>query len=272
MTYNQIKGSAEYILAQTRLRPEVAIITGNGIGNAFKLDEAVRIPYKNIPRFSVNKVESEGTLVIGKLMGTPVAVLSGRCHTYEGYTMAECAYPVAVMKALGAKKIIVTNIAGAINENYRPGDFVLISDHIKLCLESPLTGEDAGAFGTETFFDMNDAYSKDVREKLTSVWKAVTDTELKSGVYAFMGGPQFETPAEIRALKTMGADLVGMSTVPEAIMASACGMTLLGITFVSNMAAGVAGDKMSGKEDGAFSRDHSDDFIKLISAAVKVMA
>ena len=265
LTYNQVKGSAEFIMAQTRVRPKIAIILGTGQSSiASEIEGAVRIPYKNIPRWNATTQKShEGVLIIGTLNRVPVAVMSGRLHFYEGNSFAECAYPIAVLKALGIEKIIMTNAAGGINTEYKPGDFVMISDHIKFFDDSPLRGEDASIFGTGRFFDMSDTYSEYLRNRVAGEFTDETGIALKSGVYAFMPGPQFETPAEIRALRVLGADLVGMSTVPEVIMAAACNIKVLGISVVTNMAAGVL-DDVCKAVDG--------DFKKLVRTAVRVLA
>lgn len=274
LTYNQVKGSAEFIMAQTRVRPKIAVILGTGQSAiASEIEGAVRIPYKNIPRWNATTQKShEGVLIIGTLDKIPVAVMSGRLHFYEGNSFAECAYPIAVLKALGVEKIIMTNAAGGINTEYKPGDFVMISDHIKFFDDSPLRGEDASIFGTGRFFDMSDAYCEYLRNRVTGEFTDETGIEVKSGIYAFMPGPQFETPAEIRALRTLGADLVGMSTVPEVIMAAACGLKVLGISVVTNMAAGVLPRALTLSEVDDVCKAVDGDFKKLIRTAVRILA
>ena len=274
LTYNQVKGSAEFIMAQTRVRPKIAIILGTGQSSiASEVEGAVRIPYKNIPRWNATTQKShEGVLIIGTLNRVPVAVMSGRLHFYEGNSFAECAYPIAVLKALGIEKIIMTNAAGGINTEYKPGDFVMISDHIKFFDDSPLRGEDASIFGTGRFFDMSDTYSEYLRNRVAGEFTDETGIALKSGVYAFMPGPQFETPAEIRALRVLGADLVGMSTVPEVIMAAACNIKVLGISVVTNMAAGVLQRALTLSEVDDVCKAVDGDFKKLVRTAVRVLA
>ena len=273
MTYNQIKGSAEYILAQTRVRPKIAIILGSGLNPiSAEIENATRIPYKNIPRWnSTTNPDHEGVLIIGTLDKIPVAVMNGRLHQYEGNSMKECAYPVAVFKAMGIEKIIITNAAGGINTDYCNGDFVLISDHIKFFNEGPLTGEDASILGGSRFFDMSDTYSQYLRNRVAGAFEAEGGKKLQQGVYAYMPGPQFETPAEIRMLRVLGADVVGMSTVPEAIMAAACNMKVLGISVVSSMAAGVENKKLSGADVNETCASIKEDFKALIHTAVKVL-
>lgn len=274
LTYNQVKGSAEFIMAQTRVRPKIAIILGTGQSSiASEIEGAVRIPYKNIPRWNATTQKShEGVLIIGTLNRVPVAVMSGRLHFYEGNSFAECAYPIAVLKALGIEKIIMTNAAGGINTEYKPGDFVMITDHIKFFDDSPLRGEDASIFGTGRFFDMSDTYSEYLRNRVAGEFTDETGITVKSGVYAFMPGPQFETPAEIRALRVLGADLVGMSTVPEVIMAAACNIKVLGISVVTNMAAGVLPRALTLSEVDDVCKAVDGDFKKLVRTAVRVLA
>lgn len=275
MTYNQIKGSAAYLLSQTGLRPKIGLILGSGLHPVTAdLENAVKIPYKSIPRWRAASAPGhEGALYIGTMEGVPVAVMSGRLHYYEGNSVADCAYPVAVLKAMGIKKLIVTNAAGGVNTDYHPGEFVLIRDQIKFFDESPLRGEKAEDFGGEHFFDMSDTYTAKLREAVRTVWQKTSGETLAEGVYAFMSGPQFETPAEVRALRTLGADLVGMSTAPEAIMAAACGLELLGISVVTNMAAGVvAGKTLSGGEVNETGAAIADKFRGLLHAAVQTLS
>ena len=273
MTYNQVKGSAEYIMAQTRIRPKIAVILGTGLNPlTADIENATRIPYENIPRWNdtTNK-DHEGVLIVGTLDKIPVAVLSGRLHYYEGNSFAECAYPVAVLKAMGVEKIIVTNAAGGVNKEYNPGDFILISDHIKFSSDSPLRGEDATMFGTGRFFDMSDTYSEYLRNRVAGAFEDETGIALKSGVYAYMTGPQFETPAEIRMLRVLGADLVGMSTVPEAIMAAACNIRALGISVVTNMAAGVLDRPLTTDEVNETCSAVAGNFKTLLHTAVRIL-
>ena len=273
MTYNQIKGSAEYILAQTRVRPKIAIILGSGLNPiSAEIENATRIPYKNIPRWnSTTNPDHEGVLIVGTLDKIPVAVMSGRLHQYEGNSMKECAYPISVFKAMGIEKVIITNAAGGINTDYQNGDFVLITDHIKFFNEGPLTGEDASILGGNRFFDMSDTYSEYLRNRVAGAFEAENGKKLKQGVYAYMPGPQFETPAEIRMLRVLGADVVGMSTVPEVIMAAACNLKVLGISVVSNMAAGVENKKLSGEDVNETCASIKDDFKALIHTAVRIL-
>lgn len=219
--------------------PEIAIILGTGLGAlADSLEDAVIIDYRDIPSFPVSTVSGhKGELAVGRLFDVPVAVLCGRTHYYEGYSMRQLAIPVQTLCRMGVKKLIITNASGGISEKFYPGDVVMITDHIKLCAESPLTGKNPSELG-DRFFDMSNAYDRDFQKSARAAAESC-GIELKEGVYAYMAGPQFETPAEIRALKLLGADLVGMSTVTEVITAAHCGIKTLALSCVTNMAAGM---------------------------------
>ena len=228
--------------------PPTAVVLGSGLGEVSQqLEDAIAIPYGQIPHFPLTRNENHrGILWAGKLAGRPVLLLEGRFHHYEGYSMEECAYHVPVLRLLGVRQLIVTNAAGGINPAFRPGDLMLISDHIKLTALSPVEGFEPCSLGPR-FFDMGDAYSARLREVARKAAEK-TGVLLREGVYAYMGGPQYETPAEIRALGRLGADAVGMSTVPETIMAAYCGLPLLGISCISNMAAGISPTPLSDEE------------------------
>ena len=218
---------------------DVAIVLGSGLGFlAERMEEAVRIPYKEIPGFPESTVASHaGMLCIGKLNGKPLVAFSGRFHYYEGYDFRTVTFYVRVLFCLGVRTLVLTNAAGGVNESFIPGDLMLITDHIKLCADSPERGPADPYFGLR-FFDMTETYTPCLREVAKEAAQAMS-IPLKEGVYCFMGGPQFETPAEIRALRLLGGDAVGMSTVPEAIVAARCGLQVLGISCITNMAAGV---------------------------------
>lgn len=241
------KEAAEYIRSRLTAVPEIGVILGTGLGEAADIAaDAEVIPYSCVPNMPASTVRGhKGRFLTGRLGGKNIIIMQGRVHFYEGYSMAQLAVPIQIMKALGVKALIVTNASGGINESYSPGDIVIIDDHIKLDLDSPLRGENPEELG-ERFFDMTKAYSP----RLKAIARAVLEelgVSAKTGVYAYMGGPQFETPAEIRALRLLGADLVGMSTVPEVIAAVHCGMEVLGLSCVTNMAAGM--------EDGGLNRE-----------------
>jgi purine-nucleoside phosphorylase len=245
----QIKDSAAYVLSMIGdPLPEIAIILGSGLGGlADELEEKIRIPYKEIPHFPTSTVKGHaGRLVAGYLEGRRLLVMQGRSHYYEGYTLRECAYPVQMMATMGIKNLLVTNAAGCVNERWSAGDLMLISDHIKLIPDSPLRGENIESLG-ERFFDMSRAYPEKLRKVARSAAQEL-GIDLKEGVYQFFSGPNFETPAEVRFARLCGADAVGMSTVPEVIAANHAKMEVLGISCMTNMAAGILENPLSHQE------------------------
>lgn len=252
--------------------PSLAVILGSGLG-AYAVSDAVAdrivIPYREIPNFPTSTVSyQKGELVIGRVGGKTVMFFNGRFHYYEGWEMWQTAYPVNVCHLLGIDKMIITNAAGGINtETLEPGDLVLLTDHIKLCAESPVRGRNDAAFG-ERFFDMQAVYDRAVRQTAHDCAASLGIT-LKEGVYAYMTGPQFETPAEIRMLRMIGADVVGMSTVPEIIAAAHCGMKVLGISCVTNFAAGVTGAPMTEEEVLETSAKTTNTFCALLDAVIR---
>ena len=235
-------------MSKIRVVPKIAVILGTGLSEfATLLEDRIEIPYCNIPGFPQSTVTGHpGRFVFGKIDNKYIVVMQGRVHCYEGYSMKDITFPIWVLKAMGVETLIVTNAAGAINRSFEPGDLVIITDHIKMCLESPLTGIGDNEYGNR-FHDMTNAYPKDMIELAKEVGYG-RDVELQEGVYAFMGGPQFETPAEIRMLEVMGADLVGMSTVPEVIVATHIGMKVLAMSCVTNYAAGISNSPISHEE------------------------
>ncbi|MFL6426917.1 MAG: purine-nucleoside phosphorylase [Acidobacteriaceae bacterium] len=243
LAFQETERAASLIRERIALRPEVApklgVILGTGFGGfADRLTDPVAIPYTEIPHFPRPTVEGHaGRLVVGSLAGTPLAVMQGRVHAYEGFTPAQIIFPVRVLARLGIKTLIVTNAAGGIRTDLAAGQLVLISDHINFTGTHPLTGPNDRRLG-ERFFDLSDAYSRRLRQ-LAHRAAAAEGVTLPEGVYLGLGGPSFETPAEIRAFRILGADLVGMSTVHEVIAACHLGMQVLGFSSVTNMAAGV---------------------------------
>jgi purine-nucleoside phosphorylase len=229
-------------------RPEVLMILGSGLGSmASEVDNAVVIPYGEIPHFPVSTAPGHaGNLVLGRMGGKKVAVFQGRVHCYEGHSMETVAYGTRVLRMLGADKLIITNASGAVNREYSPGDIVLIADHIKLFPGSPLIGPNLPEFGPR-FPDSSYAYSTRLRALAKEAAKEL-NIALREGVYMFFPGPQYETPAEIRAARALGADVVGMSTVPEAIAANHAGMEILGFSLATNMAAGILDRPLTEKE------------------------
>jgi len=231
-----------FAFLQTRLgnlRPQIGLILGSGLGDyADTLEDAIKIPYAEIPHFPQSTVEGHvGQFVLGKRNGTLVLAMQGRVHYYEGYDMDEVVMPIRLMQKVGIKSLILTNAAGGVNVSFGEGALMVISDHINFSGRNPLIGPNEEAFGVR-FPDMSDVYTKTLRKKLKDAAKA-QNISLEEGVYMFFSGPSYETPAEIRMARTLGADAVGMSTVPEAIVARHGGMQVLGISCITNMAAGV---------------------------------
>ncbi|MFZ3200456.1 MAG: purine-nucleoside phosphorylase [Candidatus Acidiferrales bacterium] len=239
--FNRAERAARYILSKTKLRPKVAVVLGSGLGAfADDLSGAVRIPYEKIPGFPRATAEGHaGRLVIGKIDDAAVAAMQGRAHLYEGYSAAEAAFPMRVLQRLGIRAAILTNAAGAIHQDFRPGEFVMIRDHINLQGANPLIGENDERFGPR-FPDMTDAYREPYRGIALAEARRL-GIAAHEGVYAAVSGPSYETPAEIGYLRAIGADLAGMSTVPETIMLRHMGIRVLGISCVTNMAAGISG-------------------------------
>lgn len=237
--YTYFKQSADYILSKIDFRPELAIVLGSACGHlADEIENPIVIPYEDIPNFLRSTVTFHaGKLILGQMQGKNVVCMSGRFHYYEGYEFEQLVIPIRVFHLLGVKAAILTNAAGAVNPSYQPGDLMLIKDHIKLTGASPLCGPNIEEFGPR-FFDISDMYTKSLRT-LAKTCAANLGQILHEGNYFFFTGPQFETPAEIRAAGILGADVIGMSTVTEALTAAHCGMKLLAFSLISNMAAGV---------------------------------
>lgn len=231
--------------------PDIAMVLGSGLGFLGDLVEnPIVIPYGEIPHFKVSTAPGHaGQLVCGLLSGKKVAVMQGRMHHYEGYSFEEVSYAVRALKLAGCSTLVLTNAAGCVNREWNVGDIMLITDHIKFFLESPLRGENLPQFGTR-FPDMSKIYTPVLRDVARKSARELGMT-LREGVYCYFPGPQFETPAEIRAVQVLGADAVGMSTVPEAITAAHAGMSVLGFTLLSNMAAGILDRPLSGEEVNA---------------------
>lgn len=227
-----------YLKEKGVLAPEIALVLGSGLGEiAEEIQDAVRIPYEEIPNFPVSTIEGHvGQLVYGDLAGQKVIALQGRFHYYEGYDLETVTRPIRVFKELGVKKLIVTNAAGGVNTTFHPGDLMMITDHLNFTGANPLIGKNY-ADGPR-FLDMSQAYSLRGQEILRQSAQELA-ISLKEGVYAWMTGPTYETPAEIRAIRLLGADAVGMSTVPEVIVAGHAGMEVVGISCITNYAAGM---------------------------------
>ncbi|MEG1743178.1 MAG: purine-nucleoside phosphorylase [Clostridia bacterium] len=249
---------------------QTALILGSGLGTfEKKLQNAVTIPYSDIDGFPISSAPShEGRLIIGTVGEKGVVCMSGRTHFYEGKTPVEITFPIRVFSLLGIKNLVVTNAAGGINRDFSAGDFMIITDHINM-LPNPLIGENDKEFG-DRFPDMTYAYSPELIKKARAA-ALKNGINIRDGVYIAVSGPSFETPAEIRAFRALGADAVGMSTVPEVIVANHCGMNVLGISLISNSAAGISKTKISGGEVIDAADKSACDFGKLIQNIIELI-
>ena len=247
-TLEYFQKSVDYLKKIVPYTPEVAIVLGSALGPfADTIEDKIVVDYADIPNFLVSTVASHaGKLIFGTVAGKKVVCMSGRFHSYEGYDFEQLVIPVRVFKLLGARVTILTNAAGAVNAEYRPGDIMIVSDHIKLNGASPLRGRNVDEFGPR-FFDVTRMYTPALRKLAWECGEGMGLT-LHEGVYMFFPGPQFETPAEIRAARILGADAVGMSTVTEALTAAHCGMPLLCLSVMTNMAAGVLDQPLTSEE------------------------
>ncbi|WP_409306038.1 purine-nucleoside phosphorylase [Peribacillus sp. SCS-155] len=269
--YEKIENAASFIEKKLKGRPEIGLILGSGLGIlADEIENAVYIPYEEIPEFPVSTVEGHaGRLVLGDLSGKKVVAMQGRFHFYEGYTMDKVTFPVRVMKMIGVETLIVTNAAGGVNESFKAGDLMLITDHINNMGTNPLIGSNEARFGPR-FPDMSEAYSRELR----SVAKEAAQNhniDLKEGVYVGNTGPTYETPAEVRLARVLGGDAVGMSTVPEVIVARHSGMKVLGISCITNMAAGILDQPLSHDEVIETTEKVKSTFLSFVKDIVKMI-
>ncbi|ATO51087.1 purine-nucleoside phosphorylase [Brevibacillus laterosporus] len=252
-------------------KPTIGLVLGSGLGVlADEIEEATVISYNEIPHFTKSTVVGhKGQLVIGKLKGKQVVAMQGRFHYYEGHDLEAVVFPIRVMKAIGVETIIVTNAAGGVNESYKPGDLMLISDHLNLTYRNPLIGGNDESLGAR-FPDMSEAYSKRLRG-LSKEVAATLGIQLQEGVYAGLLGPSYETPAEIRMLRILGGDSVGMSTVPEVIVARHMNIEVLGISCISNMAAGILDQPLSHDEVMETTEKVKAEFLSLVKGVIEKM-
>jgi purine-nucleoside phosphorylase len=243
----RVKNAIARIQNLSRLRPTLALVLGSGFNHVLHhLDVDARLAYSKIPGFQKTSVAGhEGELLVGKLGGTPVIVLSGRAHFYEGYTMEQVTFAVRTLAACGVKDLLLTNAAGGINRTFRAGDFMLLTDHINLMGANPLRGP--APPGLPRFVDLSQAYDPALSALVAAAAKT-TKTKLRQGVYLALSGPTYETPAEIKAFTQLGADAVGMSTVPETIVARQCGLRVAAISCITNLAAGISKSPLSHTE------------------------
>lgn len=260
--------AARFLQRRVKISPKIGLVLGSGLSDALgRLEREQRLSWKQIPHFPKPTVVGHaGEWVFGILEKKPVLISRGRVHFYEGYSMSEIAFPIRVMKLLGIERVILTNAAGAINTNFTVGDFVLIRDHINTIPDNPLRGENIAELGPR-FPNLLDAYSARLRALAKEAARDV-GLELKEGVYIATPGPMYETPAEIEAYKRLGADLVGMSTVPEVIAARHCGLEVLAISVVTNMAAGIRADKLTHEEVLEITKRREQDLAELLRAIV----
>lgn len=266
--YDQVQSAAERIRSKSKTFPATAVVLGSGLGDfASSLDRATSIPYGEIPNWPAsNVVGHEGRMVIGDVARRPIAVLSGRAHLYEGHDLRTVTFATRVLGALGVKTLILTNAAGGINSKFVPGNLMVIDDHINLLGSSPLTGPNDDRFGVR-FPDLTHVYSPRLRH-LADEAAAAQGLILRHGVYAACHGPSYETPAEVRYLRTIGADAVGMSTVPEAIVARHMGIEVLGISCITNFAAGVLPQPLNHDEVLETAKRVRDTFIALLKGVI----
>lgn len=252
------------------LAPQIGLILGSGLGDlADEIENPIVIPYEQIPNFPVSTVAGHaGQLVYGSLEGKTVIALQGRFHYYEGYDLQTVTYPVRIFKELGVQTIFITNAAGGINQDFKPGDLMIITDQINLTGQNPLIGHNLDEHGPR-FVDMTETYSRRGQALLKSLAPRI-DLDIKEGVYTWFTGPTYETPAEIRFARTIGGDAVGMSTVPEAIVAKHCGMEVIGISCITNLAAGMQ-DALNHEEVMEYSAKAKPKFKALIKAAIQAL-
>ena len=270
--FTRAESAAAFVLSQTPLRPQIGLVLGSGLGSfADDLTDTVSIPYTHIPTFPRSTaIGHAGQLIVGKSGDVAVAVMQGRVHLYKGYSAAEVAFPTRVFSRMGVRALILTNAAGGINVEYGQGALVVVRDHMNLQGQNPLTGANDERFGAR-FPDMSYAYSKRYREIALEEARKLSIPP-REGVYAALAGPSYETPAEIRYLRTIGADLVGMSTVPEAIAARHMGIDVLAISCVTNMAAGILDQPLVHEEVLEVGRRVMGDFVALLRAVLPRIA
>jgi purine-nucleoside phosphorylase len=266
--YARAEHAARTIRARTTIEPRIALVLGSGLGDlADELKDSVSIPYQEIPGFCVSTVAGHaGRLVIGTVDDVPVLAMQGRIHFYEGYSLEEITFPVRTFKLLGIKTLLLTNAAGGVDVQLSQGALMLISDHMNLMGANPLRGPNDDRFGPR-FPDMTDVYSRELQELAIEEARAM-GLELRRGIYAALTGPSYETPAEIRMLRGMGADAVGMSTVPEAIVARHMGLEVAGISCITNMAAGLSNEKINHEEVVETGQQVRDMFAELLRRLV----
>ncbi|GAA0416323.1 MAG: purine-nucleoside phosphorylase [Bacillota bacterium] len=271
MNYSAVREASEFLQQKLDKKPEIGLILGSGLGVlAEEIESPITIPYKDIPDFPESTVAGhKGQLVAGTLKGKQVIAMQGRFHYYEGYTMQQVTFPVRVMKELGIESIIVTNAAGGINEDFKPGDLMLISDHINNMGDSPLIGKNDEHLGVR-FPDMSNVYDKSLIAHAEACAKDI-QLHVQKGVYVGNTGPAYETPAEVRMLRTLGGDAVGMSTVPEVTVAGHAGIRVLGISCISNMAAGILDQPLTHHEVIETTEQVRESFLTFVKKVIETL-
>ena len=266
----RVREAAVYLYSKGVLRPEIGIILGSGLNDfADRIKNPLVFSYNDVPHMEAGLVsDHRGQVVYGEYKGKKVIIMAGRFHYYENRDIDKTAFPARVMVSLGVKRFIITNAAGCVNTEWSAGELMLISDHINLSGNNPLIGKNLDDFGPR-FPDMTYTYNKELREKLTEA-AAEKGIQLREGVYAMFTGPSFETPAEIRFARMIGADAVGMSTVPEAIIANHAGREIIGISFLSNLAAGMLDQAVTGEEVMEAAEGIKDTFAKVLDLAIGI--
>ncbi|MGL5295608.1 MAG: purine-nucleoside phosphorylase [Culicoidibacterales bacterium] len=266
--FEQVQAAAEYIASKMKVKPTIGLVLGSGLGSlADQIEEKIVLPYDTIPFFPKSTVVGHaGNLVCGFLEGKPVVALQGRVHFYEGFSMQTVTFSIRVMQMLGVSQLIVTNAAGGVNTTFNPGTLMLINDHINFMGTSPLIGENIAEFGTR-FPDMTYAYTPELRAIAKEV-AADLAIPIREGVYIGFSGPAYETPAEVKFARIMGGDAVGMSTVPEVIVASHAQMKVIGISCITNMAAGVTKESLDHSEVMEVANRVHEQFVQLVRGII----
>lgn len=266
---NHIENAKTYIEKQISIQPKIGLVLGSGLGVlADDIEDQVIISYGDIPHFPTSTVEGHaGNLVIGSLEGKSVVAMQGRFHFYEGYSMQEVTFPMRVMHALGVESVLITNAAGGINKQFRPGDLMIIEDHINLTGTNPLIGPNDEQLGPR-FPDMSSVYDKQFIQHVRTIATGI-NMNIQTGVYVGNSGPTYETPAEINMLRMVGGDAVGMSTVPEAIVARHMGLDILGISCITNMAAGILDEQLSHEDVIQTANKAQKQFITLVKETIR---
>ena len=270
--FGRAKDCADFVLGRSAHRPEIGLILGSGLGAfADALEDPVEVDYDEIPGFAQTTVEGHsGRLVLGRVAGLSAVVMAGRYHYYEGHSMEVVTFPVRVMHQMGVRILFVTNSSGGVNPDFGVGELMVIEDHLNLIGANPLVGHNEERFGPR-FPDMSYAYDKVLRDEIDGA-AADIGLPVQHGVYAGMVGPSYETPAEIRMLRTLGADAVGMSTVPEVIVANHAGMRVAGISCVANKAAGLDAERLTHDDVKASAMSVSERFVQLLQRTLARMA